>query len=125
MDLVDFLRTRLDEDEVRAERMGHYNPDDAGYYACPATRTEPIGDLLAGEENCDCGMPAERARALADVGSNRQIIGYCQAAVGGYDEMVAAGVLELLAIRYADHPDYQLAASCQLVNPSMTSDHDA
>jgi hypothetical protein len=41
----------------------HDDPDDGGFYACPATRTEPLGDLgpeSFGEENCTCGVLARR-----------------------------------------------------------------
>lgn len=64
----------------QVSRWQHDDPDDGGYYCCPALRTEPLGDLgpeSFGEENCTCGVRARRAK-----------------------------ILRLLALPYADHPDY-------------------
>lgn len=52
-DMVSRLLAAIQEREDRANAEGHHDPDEGGYYACPATRSEPYGDLPFGEENCD------------------------------------------------------------------------
>lgn len=126
-DLVAFLRARLDDDEQLADRMDHDNPDEGGFYACPATRDGPYGDLPGGEENCDCGLANRRGRLLREVESKRLLlafalvmsapvatpVGYPQAArnikleVELAEEKAADMIMRLLALPYSDHPDYR------------------
>lgn len=116
MDLVDFLRARLDEDEQVA-RDAHYE-----------------GQRWISEEEDVCRWPADElvrfadrkrdaahiahwdpARVLAEVESKRQIIGaYISAGDNPSGEMRDFGhaegleeALEFLALPYADHPDYR------------------
>jgi hypothetical protein len=69
-----FLNARLDEAQERAEAMGHYFTDESAVYCCPATRTEPLGDLEWGEDACDCALAARKARALREVAARRAIL---------------------------------------------------
>lgn len=74
-DLTAFVTARLDEDEARANAMGHYIGDDEDpYYSCPATRTGPLGDLEWGEDHCDCGLAERKGRALREVEAKRAIL---------------------------------------------------
>jgi hypothetical protein len=73
-DLVVRLLAAIDERERRANAEGHYDPDEGGYYACPATRSEPYGDLPFGEDACDCGLAKRRAEALRLCQSHRDIV---------------------------------------------------
>jgi len=99
-ELITFLRARLDELEASAP-SGHFVYDiESVIQRCPAARDpERCGDLQYGEENCDCGLTARRAYALADVAAKRQIIELVIGAYAGY------AVLPLLALPFAGHPD--------------------
>jgi hypothetical protein len=55
----------------------HDDPDEGGYHACPAVRTESLGDLPFGEDECTCGLRLRQWVILAP-----------------------------FAAAYADHPDY-------------------
>lgn len=78
-DLPTRLLRAIQECEDDANRMTHDNPDDGGYYSCPATRSEPFGDLEYGEDACDCGMPAWRAEYLRFCQAHREIVEHWQA----------------------------------------------
>lgn len=121
VDLVDFLRARLNEDEAAVARLDHYNPDEGGYYACPGTRPsgEPYGDLPSGEEHCDCGLAERRRREELEVEAKRRIIDEIRGSlmtraadsdgegwVAGHWQ-VAEDLLRLLALPYRDHPEYR------------------
>jgi hypothetical protein len=71
---IAFLAARTDEDEARANAMEHFTVHDDTYLSCPATRTEPYGDLPWGEESCDCGLAPRKARALREVQAKREIL---------------------------------------------------
>jgi hypothetical protein len=73
-DLVSDLLAKLDEEEAAANRMGHANPDDGGYYSCPAVHTEPYGDLPWGEDACDCGLKQRREAILRLCRAHRDLI---------------------------------------------------
>lgn len=73
-DLVVRLQATLDETEARANAEGHHDPDEGGYYACPATRSEPLGDLPWGEDACTCGLAKRRADTLRLVQAHRDLI---------------------------------------------------
>lgn len=108
-DLTAWLLNQLAVDETRAQRLEHHNPDEGGYYSCPATRSEPYGDLQYGEENCHCGLVARRRRALAECDTKRRISemhlkGF---ALCGFDEEpYPCAHLRLLALPYADRDGY-------------------
>jgi Family of unknown function (DUF6221) len=132
--LIAFLAARTDEDEVRANAMEHFTVHDDTYLSCPATWTEPYGDLPWGEENCDCGLAPRKARALREVQAKRELItfalenaasidgewGDCHKAAeiasGQCEDRGAtaanailkplAAILKPLAAIYSDHPDY-------------------
>jgi hypothetical protein len=46
-------------------RWRHDDPDEGGYYACPAVRSESLGDLPFGEDECTCGQRLRRQVILA------------------------------------------------------------
>lgn len=73
-DPVAFGTARLDEDEKRAQAMKHFTVDGDEFYSCPAARTEPLGDLEWGEENCQCGLAVRKARALREVAAKRRLL---------------------------------------------------
>lgn len=73
-DLVSRLLAAIEEVERRANTQGHRNPDDGGYYSCPAVHTEPYGDLPWGEDACDCGLAERRADALRLCQAHRDIV---------------------------------------------------
>lgn len=93
--LVDFLKARLDDIDA----------DAAHDRDCAIVRMHPEGW-------CDCDVPA---RVLADVAAKRLIVDQCASIVsaGTMDPFedgapdLAYEVLQLLALVYADHPDYQ------------------
>lgn len=85
-DLVAFLRERTADDQAAAQRMSHYDPDEAGYYACPETRDGPLGDLPGGPGTCDCGQAERQGRALREVGAKRRILDEYERQVQRSDE---------------------------------------
>lgn len=70
--IVQFIEAQLAKDDANIAEMSHYNPDDGGYYSCPATRDEPYGDFGFGEENCDCDLAERRGRAQREVAAKRR-----------------------------------------------------
>lgn len=73
-DVVSRLLAAIDERAAKARDEGHYDPDEGGYYACPATRSEPLGDLPFGEDACDCGLAERRADTLRLCQAHRDIV---------------------------------------------------
>lgn len=73
-DIMAFLNAQLDADERRANAMGHTDPDEGGFYACPATRPDgyDYGDLPSGEAHCDCGLAERKGKALRRVAAMRR-----------------------------------------------------
>jgi hypothetical protein len=110
-DAAGFAAARLGEDQISAESMEHDAfPSDDEYYWCPAARPGPIGDLKWGEEYCDCGVEARKARRLREVEAGRRIL----SRHGGHawHGIPCADLLDLLA-RWQDHPNYnQIWADC-------------
>lgn len=120
-DLVPWLRGVLDSKEQEALAEAHYDPDgEGGYYSCPATRHEPLGDLPWGEAECDCGLSARRGARLACVQAHRAIVDRCAEVFAEFDrrdtwgswpefgpKRLAEDVLTDLASAYADQPGYQ------------------
>jgi hypothetical protein len=70
-DMVGWLRSTVTGDLEKVKGEQHRN-DSSDAYSCPASRTEPIGDLPYGQENCDCGLIARKrdttARCEAELG---------------------------------------------------------
>jgi hypothetical protein len=113
-DLVTFLRARLDDRE-RAAPTAHVDPDEGGFYACPATRDEPFGDLPYGPDACECRLAERRADVLDDVDSKRRILddiaGYADpdhpGSEGAETDGLAWRTLRNLALPFTGHRDYR------------------
>lgn len=74
--LVEVAAKRALIDHVMSWR--HDDLDEGGYHACPAVRTEPLGDLPFGEDECTCGLRLRQHALLAP-----------------------------FAVAHAEHPDYR------------------
>lgn len=113
-DLIAFYQTRLDEAERRAPNE-HDNPDEEGFYACPATRSKPYGDLPFGEANCDCGLAYRRHMVLADIAAKRAILDGFESDEANppwqaWDDdawKAIAWVIRVLVQPFAGHPDFR------------------
>jgi Family of unknown function (DUF6221) len=116
-DLVEFLRSRLDEDEEIARRnMSPIRPrqgkwqfvTDSGMQVRDADGDHLIVTHTWPNEGEHIAR-YDPARILAEVDAKRQIIDLCVAEIdSGTDGAVTAdSVLYLLALPYADHPDYR------------------
>jgi hypothetical protein len=88
-DLAAWLLACVQDDLDEADRWEHDSPDEGGYYSCPATRSEPYGELAYGEENCDCGLAKRRARVLVECDTKRRIIAEYQKAAAEVDRQIA------------------------------------
>lgn len=87
MNLVEFLLARIEEDETEARVV---SPTIRGYVS--------YAD----------GRDARRvARVLAECDAKRRIIDWHDLAERQYGPRTAAGILEILALPYAEHPDYR------------------
>lgn len=121
-DLIAFVTARLDEAEARANAMQHDDDSDP-WVACPASRTEPLGDLEWGEEACSCGLAKRKARALREVAAKRTVLAwYAEAAeasalfreklgTGTHMAVAAESYLNVIRVYAAlcdDHPDYRV-----------------
>lgn len=123
MTLVEFLRARLDEDErlardvessVGAERASDPYSDGSGTADRDAFPSYPWG-AEEGELEFMAG-PGHPSRVLAEVAMKRRILAEhrddrtscstCGTA-GEYDVPWPCTTVELLALPYADHPDYR------------------
>jgi hypothetical protein len=121
--LVEFLLVRIAEEEGPARQWLAPEPDSmgdpAGWQDWHDARAKSwhtadcgwkVGEGLA--EDCFCGVPA---RVLVDCETRRRIVSEYretrdEAPMGArYDGQLEAleRVIELLALPYADHPDYQ------------------
>lgn len=122
-DLVQFLRARLDEDEQTARAAG-------GTWWAPPDLPGQVHD--SGGVNIEAKLPSfaahiarhDPARVLAEVDAKRQIIDWherqctCDPCTADGNELPNTGrpdggygddcpTLRLLALPYADHPDYR------------------
>ena len=106
MSIVEFLRARLDEDEVAAREAVIIRKRDYAHqpwvndpdYTFKAWDDYPSGVIMAGPE-----------RVLREVEAKRQLLDSAaeQVGSGGVTRSAWADyVLESLAAVYADHPDY-------------------
>lgn len=111
MDLIEFLRARLDEDERAARDAGgerwrrhehhdHIEVDRSPLYPPVAFHVAPYDIHIARQDP---------ARVLAEVDAKRRIVAGCaQAKLAGDQTASALFVVAcMLALPYADHPDYQ------------------
>jgi hypothetical protein len=98
MELVDFLRARLDEDHVATLYDGRWHDEDC--------RTIPVDGY---SYPCNCGVPD---RMRADIAAKRRIVSEATywivdaRPVSPNARQFAGDALRLLASAYADHPDY-------------------
>ncbi len=105
-DLVDFLRARLDEDE----RTARCNSDGKGLAdGFPDYRTYVDEDTEAADLFIRHFNPA---RELREVEAKRRIIDEVWREIAGIDPGIYWGeapdlLLRLIALPYADHPDYR------------------
>ena len=116
-DLVRFLRDRLDETAAKAEAArgdgdGRWHQDDADRY--PGRIVDSKGGIVTFDEGAPDEAQAahiarhDPARVLAEVETKRRIIARVEnhAFLMGRDE-IHGDLLRLLALTYADHPDYR------------------
>jgi hypothetical protein len=110
-DLVQFLRARLDDDAATATAAGGGPWTDEEGFA----DVDPWFELPA--ELANHALRHDPARVLAEVDAKRQILdGYAQLHTSRdrlhdtalhLQHHVLGSVVRLLALPYADHPDYQ------------------
>lgn len=117
MDLVEFLRARLDEDE-RAAREAQ-----GGFWVVwtpgsPASVMTDFGEVLVGQiERRDDAVHMARhdpARVLVEVAAKRRMVDLLKQAPyrkfpEAWEMDTADKALRLMAMTYADHPDYDKA----------------
>lgn len=128
-DLLEFLRARLDEDEQAAQAATagpwyateHGYEDDAGCEASigtDPTSTYGWSDVVRGGyegggvvELADAPHIARHdpTRVLAEVGSKRRILAECGHMIrrGEPERAGAEWILKVIALPFADHPDYR------------------
>lgn len=117
-DLVAFLRARYDEDAEKAlaASPGPWSPNAEAdeVVACDGI-TVADGFALSGRQlraTVEHIAEWDPARVLADVDAKRRILERAVAEIESQDPprasaIFASGVLLLLALPYADHPDYR------------------
>ena len=113
MDIVEFLRARLDEDEELA-RDAYYDgqkwvPEEEAVVAAD----RDLDPLLFLDRKCDAAHAANwsPARVLREVEAKRRIVDLGWHHLGDEDygwgmEEAKRQVLAIMALPYADHPDY-------------------
>lgn len=92
-DMITWLRGMWDVTKRDVTKWRHVTADldvDSEVYACPASRTEPLGDLPWGEEHCTCGLTQRKRSVLARVEAERAILEYAlmPGETGDLDEYV-------------------------------------
>ncbi|MFD8088581.1 DUF6221 family protein [Streptomyces malaysiensis] len=94
-DLMEFLRARLDQDEREARRV-------------PPNQSPAELRAMVTRESGEPFLVVASERVLREIDAKRRMIGRISshAAVMGWDE-VHGDLLRLLALPYADHPDYR------------------
>lgn len=119
-DLAEFLRARLDEDEeaAQAAKPGPWHADGGGVYA-----KHPVDEVVDYSTSADHIARHDPKRTLIEVEAKRRNIEQ-HGSTTGYvfdddDDALACrccgdltvaypcGTLRLLALPYADHPDYR------------------
>jgi hypothetical protein len=115
-DLIAFLCARLDEDEALAqaviqavgpERSGEPFTDGSGIAEVDSYPSYPYGQHA--EELAFMAGPGHPARVLAEAEAKRRMVDECVSTLGDNDDgyWPAKQTLRLLALPYADHPDYR------------------
>lgn len=124
MNLVEFLRARLDEDEqsARAATAGPWYVDDidqelrtADVYSADGRVTSAYTEPCCSVEDATHMARHDPARVLVEVEAKRRIIDEYERyaaerrrAMGGWDSYSEVSpILAALAAVYADHPDYR------------------
>lgn len=128
MNLVEFLRARLDEDEqaARAATAGPWYVDDidqelrtADVYAADGRVTSAYTEPCCSVEDATHMARHDPARVLVEVEAKRRLLrshydyqGYCPRCHDWQNKPVEreaypCEVVRLLALPYADHPDYR------------------
>jgi hypothetical protein len=111
MTLVEFLLARIAEDAGIAESVSpppwHVVDADDEVYVI----SQDFGEEVAVTDhlNVDHIMQWDPARVLAECEAKRRIIDQAEQWIENYDEgtdPMSAATLRLLALPYADHPDY-------------------
>ncbi|AMM12338.1 DUF6221 family protein [Streptomyces albidoflavus] len=112
-DLIAFLRARLDEDEAvaRAATAGPWVESGVGDHGWGVSFSAPGSGVEADDSSqgrADAAHIARHdpARVLAEVEAKRQIVER-YAWLCEHGDTGGAWVLPLLALPYADHPDYR------------------
>jgi hypothetical protein len=106
-DLTEFLLARVEEDYVKRVTMREWHAEDCDQIPSPCSEyTYP----------CDCGVPE---RMALECEAKRRIVDRCAALVDELDDfpnglvspraVLARTTLALLALPYADHPDFDEA----------------
>ncbi|QFG09624.1 hypothetical protein HYQ00_gp80 [Arthrobacter phage TripleJ] len=118
MDIIDFLKERIDEDETRARLAAEFIPTESGWWRFTARIITQIGtdqEAALAFRHIDKNSPA---RVLAECAAKRGIlVQWAAATEDGEDDStdeIASGiiialrdVLRTLVAAYKDHPDYQ------------------
>lgn len=118
MDLSTFLLARLDEDEQIARAATGWATGwtvdaapDGTWYIDPGHQRDDTGNVRA-RADADHIARHDPARVLAEVEAKRQIVAphrgthRCEWGDVTMDNQCTARLLRLLALPYADHPDY-------------------
>ncbi|MCD0450782.1 DUF6221 family protein [Actinocorallia sp. API 0066] len=121
MTLVDFLKARLDEDEVAATKASEFSAvwAETGTWCLDDMRHTVVGDgeAYCGPHNAEHIARHDPARVLCEVEAKRMIVrahekwckGACETTSRGGETYDAAHwwALKALAIAYANHSDYR------------------
>ena len=126
MNITEFLKARIDEDEAVAKLIPDAYTEHAG--DCLGTLCEGCGHCMHSSEDCDhdcgddgisgcCGamtaLPPMHVRVLADCEAKRRIVETANALLVDTCDLQhsceAEDILSALALPYADHPDYDEA----------------
>ncbi|MGW5352185.1 DUF6221 family protein [Streptomyces sp. NPDC004031] len=116
-DLVVFLRARLEEEAERAQAAGAAEWSLQEHEGDTVLIYDSHGEPVVYDEGWPSASQARHivdhspARVLAEVEAKRRILNARDAVAAGDDGYGAAAlgdvVVQLLALPYADHPDYQ------------------
>lgn len=111
-DLVQFLRDCLNDDEqaARTAKPGPWYDDDGSVYA-----SHPTDEVVSYTDSGAHIARHDPARVLREVEAKRRALDHYQAvrthAKGGEPYLLAEGAvrkqIQIMALPYADHPDYQ------------------
>jgi uncharacterized protein DUF6221 len=105
----EFLAARLEEAVAQAETMEHFTVYEQEWNSCPASLTEPYGDLPWGPEHCDCHLAERKAWALREIEAKRKLLDLADEAYYAADHYVYHAIHKILAAIDSGHPDYDPA----------------